>query len=437
MQVKNQLQQVNLGRKFIKAEIPDNWKLLQLGNLGKVHGRIGWKNLRANEYAESGPLMLSVWSLIDQATYGVDYEIGTRRLSKFRYEESPEIQLQNNDVLLAKDGDIGRVGFVKKLPELSTVNSHVVVIRVTNSIIYPEYLYWYMKSKSFQTYCIAFTSGTTVPLFTQKDLRNAIIPIPSIPEQQKITSILSNVDSLIQQIQKKIEHIQKLKIGLVQKLLTKGIGHTKFKKTELEVIPEEWNLVKLKEIAAIKGGKRLPIGEQYSEEKTDYPYIRIVDFQNGTVTTNNLAYLQKSTFQKLKNYSISTKDVYISIVGSLLGIAGTIPPQLDGAILTENAAKLCNLKVNKEFLFYFLNSNIIQKQITSYRSNAGKPKLALFRIGKFIVFLPSLKEQNEIVSILSNIDSYLKTQQEYKSNLEILKKGLMQKLLTGQIRVKV
>ncbi|MCY4490285.1 MAG: restriction endonuclease subunit S [Thaumarchaeota archaeon] len=186
---------ITFGRHFIEYNIPDDWDLTTLNVCATVHGRIGWKNLRSDEYVESGFLMLSVWSLID-TLYGINFTKGIKRLSKFRYDESPEIQLYNDDVLVAKDGDIGRIGFVKKLPEPATVNSHVVIVRVHNKSPNPEFLYWFFKSKQFQTYCKAFTSGTTVPLFTQKDLRNSIIPLPKIAEQQKIASILSGVDAI-------------------------------------------------------------------------------------------------------------------------------------------------------------------------------------------------------------------------------------------------
>jgi len=209
-----------LGRKFIFENMPIDWKFSKLGELTSVHGRIGWKNLRADEYTESGPLMLSVWSLDEDRLYGVDYNKGIYRLSKFRYDESPEIKLQNEDVLVAKDGDIGRIGYVKKLNEPTTVNSHVVVVRISEKSMNSEFLYWYFKANSFQRYCVAFTSGTTVPLLSQKNLKDVIIPIPSKEEQEKIASILTNVDSQVKHYQIIKTNLEEKKKGLMQKLLT-------------------------------------------------------------------------------------------------------------------------------------------------------------------------------------------------------------------------
>jgi len=254
MQVQAKLKNVELGRKFIKAKIPSEWNLSKLGKLTSVHGRIGWRGLMADEYQESGPIMLSVWSLVENSLYGVDYSVGVKRLSQFRYEESPEIKLQDGDVLVTKDGDIGR-----NLPEPSTVNSHVVVVRTKNQSIENQFLYWYLKAKFFQTYCVALTSGTTVPLLSQKNLKDAVLILPSSSEQQKIASILSNIDSLIQQTEKLIEKTKIIKKGLMQTLFTKGIGHTKFKKVPFIYkkrisIPEEWNFQKLSSIIDLKNG---------------------------------------------------------------------------------------------------------------------------------------------------------------------------------------
>ena len=102
-----------------RHEFPEDWKLVRLGEIASVKGRIGWRGLTRSEYTSDGPLMLSVWSLVDDKQYGINYNEGINRLSTLRYEESPEIKLKAGDVLVAKDGDIGRIGYVKNLPGLS------------------------------------------------------------------------------------------------------------------------------------------------------------------------------------------------------------------------------------------------------------------------------------------------------------------------------
>jgi type I restriction enzyme S subunit len=207
-------------KKTHAGEIPLDWKLMSLGNIASVRGRIGWRGLKREEYTKEGPLMLSVWSLIDKDPYGVDYSTGVNRLSMLRYDESPEIKLQNGDILLAKDGDIGRVGYIKSLPEPSTVNSHVVVIRTKINEIDSEFLYWYMKSHRFQAYCKSLTTGTTVPLLSQSNIREASIPIPALKEQKRIACILLKADETLAQIKYNLEVKSRLKKRITNEILS-------------------------------------------------------------------------------------------------------------------------------------------------------------------------------------------------------------------------
>lgn len=209
-----------LGRSFLKVKIPEEWDVKKLKEFAKVHGRIGWKNLRLDEYTDSGPMMLSVWSMPDDVLYGIDYDTGIVRLSEFRYQESPEIQLKNGDVLISKDGaNIGKVGIVKKLPERATVNSHVAVIRPIKDHISGDFLYWFLKSKYFQKYCKSSITGTGTPGFSQDNLRKSKIPIPELQEQEKISKFLFEFEIKINLQKNKKIKLELLKKGLMQKLL--------------------------------------------------------------------------------------------------------------------------------------------------------------------------------------------------------------------------
>ena len=221
----------------------------------------------------------------------------------------------------------------------------------------------------------------------------------------------------------------------MQELLTNGIGHKEFKDTEIRRIPKDWNVVRISDIADVKGGKRLPKGQKLINSETPYPYIRVLDFKNMGVDVSNIQFLLPETHKSIKQYIISSDDVYISIAGTV-GVVGLIPFELDNANLTENAAKLCNLRdVNKEFLAYVLNSSIGQSQISSYLGKAQQPKLALFRIEKIKLPLPPLSEEQKIAEVLSAVDERLELLRKRKERLERVKKGLMNDLLTGRKRV--
>jgi len=179
--------------------------------------------------------------------------------------------------------------------------------------------------------------------------------------------------------------------------------HPDKKSERTKVLPDGWRWVKLGEVCKIKGGKRLPSGTNFAEHATPYPYIRVVDFQNGTVKLDDLKHLDEETHKQIKRYIIDRDDVYISIAGSI-GIAGVITDSLHGANLTENAARLIiqdKGTLLRDFLALLLRSPIGQESIKLRTNTVGQPKLALERISTIEILLPPLPEQKRIVEILN------------------------------------
>lgn len=206
-----------------------------------------------------------------------------------------------------------------------------------------------------------------------------------------------------------------------------------YKKTEIGLIPYEWDLKRISDVCSVKGGKRLPKGYQLIDEKNQNPYIRVADMYNGGVSLDNIKYVPSEAIDSIKNYKISKDDLFISVAGTL-GLVGKVPESLDGANLTENADKLCNIKINKEFLMRILQSELIQKIIELEKTSNAQPKLALTRIKEFLIPIPSEKEQEKIADILSTVDFQIDDTDKLIEKTKELKKGLMQRLLTKGIR---
>ena len=411
--------------------IPNDWSICKLGEKSFIKARIGWRGLKADEYTDEGPLLIAgkhikgsniIW---DEADH----------ISKERYDESPEIKLKLKDIVMSKDGTIGRVGYIDFLPGEATINGTMMLIRPNDEFI-SKYIYFYFQDSNFKKIINEKVSGSSIPHIFQRDLVELLMPIPPLKEQEKIAEILSTVDSQIDDTEKLIEKSKELKKGLMQKLLTKGIGHSEFKKTEVGEIPVEWRVKKLEEVCNVKGGKRLPKGYQLLDEKTNNPYIRVADMYEGGISLDDIKYVPSEIADKIKNYRISKEDLFISVAGTL-GIVGMIPSELDGANLTENADKLCDIKINKEFLMRVLQSSTIQNIIESEKTSNAQPKLALTRIREFIIPIPSKEEQEKISFILSSVDNQIEEYKNKKQKLEEVKKGLMQQLLTGKIRVTI
>jgi type I restriction enzyme S subunit len=162
-----------------------------------------------------------------------------------------------------------------------------------------------------------------------------------------------------------------------------------------------WEKVTIGQIAQIKGGKRVPKGYKFETTQTKYPYITVSSFtNNGSINLGKVKYVDESVYDQIRNYTISTNDLYLSIAGTI-GKTGIIPDHLDGSLLTENACKLVlNEEIDKYYIYYFSLSDSFIDQAQKNTRVAAQPKLALSRIKNITLMLPPLPEQKSIVAIL-------------------------------------
>lgn len=202
--------------------------------------------------------------------------------------------------------------------------------------------------------------------------------------------------------------------------------------TEDEVpfdIPESWKWVKLGNILSVYGGKRIPAGRKLTDTNTGHIYIRVSDMKNGTVATDNLLFVPNDLYDSISRYIIKTEDVYITVAGTI-GRVGKIPPELDGANLTENADRLVFSNINQDWLIQTLDSPLIKMQIAEATTKVGQPKLAIKRIQELHIPLPPLAEQKRIVAKIEELLPYIDCYEKAWSKLEDFNKrfpGDMQK----------
>ncbi|WP_186429655.1 restriction endonuclease subunit S [Clostridium sp. BSD9I1] len=205
-------------------------------------------------------------------------------------------------------------------------------------------------------------------------------------------------------------------------------------------VPENWTWSKIKFIGNVKGGKRLPKGNQLLDFKTDHPYIRVADFDSGTIDIAGLKYLDQESYNQIKNYTISSKDVYVSIAGSI-GKVGIIPEGLDGANLTENAAKITDIAIiSNKYLYYLLASDKLQRDMQDSSIATTQAKLALHKIADLVVPISPLKEQQRIVdrieSLFEKLDKAKELIEEARDGFEKRKAAILKKAFRGELTEK-
>jgi len=366
--------------------------------------------------------------------------------------------LKVNDILFARTGGtVGKSFLVEEVPEKAIYAGYLIRTRYS-SLLNPRYMKSFMESQLYWEQLKNGTIATAQPNCNGKTLAKMLLPIPPTNEQYRIVEKLTQLSSFLDNyglcqdrlnlLNKEIKEQFKKSIlqeaiqgKLVQQIAEEGtaqdlleqiktekqklVKEGKLKKSALAVstifrgddnkyweksgdnivcideeipfgIPSSWSWCRLGNIASVKGGKRIPVGEKLTTENTGHMYIRVADMKENTVKTDDIHYISESIYQKIKSYTISTEDLYITVAGTI-GSVGEIPKVFDNANLTENADKIVFKGICKKFLMYCLLSNFVQSQIKKCTTKVGQPKLAIVRIEDLVIPLPPIKEQYRIV----------------------------------------
>jgi len=299
-----------------------------------------------------------------------------------------------------------------------------------NTRAHPPFLFYLLRHRKLDQ----FASKTTHPIITQTFLNNFLIHLPPLEEQRGIVGVLGVVDSVIAKTGEVIAKTERLKKGLMQTLLTRGIGHKEYKQTPIGTIPKNWELVRINELGELQYGYTTSA----VQEDTGTKFLRITDIQeDGSVNWEQVPYcrIERDEFSK---YALQKGDLLFARIGATAGKTTYINHDVRGIF----ASYLIRLKTTKEnvyphFLFYFTQSPAYWSQALRQREGQLKKGINATMLSNFIVPLPSFEEQQKIAEILSAIDHKLKLERKEKGKLEKVKRGLMDLLLTGKIRVKV
>lgn len=285
------------------------------------------------------------------------------------------------------------------------------------------------------------SKGTTsVGAIYTKDLITVKIPLLSLKEQEKIADILSTIDEKIDVINSQIQKAETLKKGLLQKLLSEGIGYSEFKDSELGKIPESWEIAKLKDTGlTIIDGDR---GNNYpkSDDFTDEGYCLFLSAKNITKNGFRLNVKQFISEEKdnlLRKGKLKDLDIIITTRGSVGHIAFNKNIKYQNMRINSGMVILRNSddKINQNYVYKLFASNVIQGQVEKIAFGSAQPQLTVKEINNLKIPLPPLQEQKQIADILSTADEKLEVLRAKKEKYETLKKGLLQKLLSGEVRV--
>ena len=441
----------------VPFDIPESWEWVTLKQIAVT--ALGKTLDKSKNIGEYRPYLCSI------NVYWTGIDLSTVKQARFEDSELSKYQLNKGDLLICEGGDVGRSAVWDRDEEMYYQNALHRVRFYGN--IEPRFFQLLMESYKGAKILDNYSKGMTIKHLVQNSLNSIYFPLPPLAEQRRIVekikqltpylkkygsveTTLSNLNlafpddlkkSILQYaVQGKLvpqdpadepasvllERIRTEKEKLIKAGKIKRDKHESviFRRDnsyyeqvdgierciddELPFeIPKSWEWTRLSTIAKVLGGKRIPAGRKLTAENTGHVYIRVSDMKDGTVIQNGLLYVPEDILNSISKYIIKKEDVFITVAGTI-GRIGKIPPELDGANLTENADRLVFSSLNQDWMIFLLQSSFIQNQIAEVTTKVGQPKLAIARIEKLLIPLPPLNEQTRIVEQIAVIFSQMK-----------------------------
>ena len=409
------------------GEIPTDWEIIKLGD-ESVSEIVMGQSPPSSTYNKKG---IGLPFLQGKMEFG---EIYPKALV---YCSEPIKIAQPNDILISVRAPVGDVNLA---PCKLCIGRGLAAIRFNDKLA--NYLFYFYYFQKIKTRLEMLGKGSTFKAIDKDDLESLMIPLPPVEEQRVIAGVLGVVDSVIAKTDEVIAKTERLKKGLMQTLLTRGIGHKEFKETEIGKIPKTWQVVRLADITIkIKDmDHRMP-----AKHPSGIPFVSIrymLKYPDFGFTIRfddpDLEFIRKEDFEsQISRFNVEEQDILYSRFGSIGHAKLVITDQPFLASYSIVLVKPDKSKVLPEFLTCALNSERTRKQAKLQTKGATNRNLHLEDIQNLKIPLPPAAEQQKIAEIIVAIDRKLELEKTKKAKLERVKRGLMDLLLTGKVRVKV
>lgn len=361
-----------------------------------IKARIGWQGLTTAEYLETGEYYLITGTDIKNGYINFNNCVF---VAKDRYCQDSHIQLQLEDVLISKDGTIGKVAFINKLPLPATLNSGVFLIRCDKAILNQKYFYFLLQSKLFKDFINTTSAGSTINHLYQKDITKFSFKIPADKNNQHhIVNIMESVDNLIDALKDNRNKVNCLFYGELANHFDNCNGNAKA----------------LDELLLLKKGK------QFNGDKLSS--TGLYKMYNGGITYSGM----------LDSYNVTKDTIIISEGGNSCGFVNYIEePFWAGGHCYYIVP---NKGINKKYLFYALKYH--QENIMKLRVGSGLPNIQKKALYKFEIKLELDKEKQEsIKKVFDSFQNEIETIDKQIEKYEKVREGLLNGLFTGKIDV--
>ena len=420
--------------KFKQTEIgliPEDWEIKKLHELLFIKGRIGWKGLKRSEFGQHGIIIINGPNIQNGV---IDWK-KCMRVPKWRYDESYEIAVQKNDIIMTKDGTIGKTAYIKYLPEPATLASGIFLIRSTSEKLDQDFLYQYFNSVYFKELAESRIEGSVIPHLYQRDIEQLLIPLPPPTEQEHIAKILSDLNSKIdlnQRMNKILEQIAQtvFKSWFVDYEFPdedgkpyRSSGGTMVYDVELEKeIPKGWEISTIhKEFNLVMG--QSPPGNSYNEIGTG-----IVFFQGRTNFGDRFPAIRM--FCTKPTRFAKKDDTLVSVRAPV----GDVNRALQDCCIGRGLSAIRHKSDDSSYTYYFMmNLKPIFENFDAQGTVFGS--ITKIDFEQIQVLSPSIKILHQFKKTVGSIDKKIETNILENLALHQLRDLLLLKLMSGQIRV--
>ena len=429
----------NSGIEWI-GSIPSDWKLDKIKYMSNLYGRIGWQGLTSEEYIDEGPFLVTG---VDFCKGRIDWN-NCVHISEKRWEQADKIQIKNEDLLITKDGTVGKVAIVNDLNGKASLNSGVLLIDLKDKNS-KKYLYWVLCSDVFWTWFNYKNSGnSTILHLYQKDFNEFIYTLPELKEQKLIANFLdkkcSEIDSVIEKIAKQINLLKDYKNSLITETVTKGLNKNVPMKDSnigwIGEIPEEWDVSKIKYSLILMGSGSTPDSSNPLNYDGEINWIQSGDLYGKSYITETEKTITKYALhgnKSLKRYI--APFVVVAMYGASVGNIAL--SQIDSYTNQACCVMKGDNSLNNKYLYYFLIAN--RHEMLMLAIGGTQPNISQQLIKNLNIIIPQFNDQQEIVDFLdkkcSEIDSVISKKESQLDLIREHRKSLIYEYVTGKKRV--
>jgi len=422
--------------------IPKEWSVSEIENL----------NLKNFPAVKAGPfgsaLTKEVYVKTGYKIYGqeqvikADHEYGDYFIDEVKFRQLKSCEVTDGDILLSLVGTAGKLLVIPPNAQKGIINPRLLRFRFDKTKVNSDYFRYFFESDYIQNYLSSAAQGGTMAVLNAGMLKSLQIPLPKIKEQTAIANALSDVDALINELEKLIVKKQAIKTATMQQLLT---GRTRlpqfalredgtqkgYKQSELGDIPEDWDAIKMGDLAKIqRGASPRPIDNPiWFDRNSSVGWLRISDVSRTS------KYLAETT-QSLSDLGIENSR-FVPANSLVMSICATVGKPIITHVdlcIHDGFVVFNGLSTDYDYMYYVLKD--LEDEWGKQGQTGSQMNLNTDLINNTYVAIPADKEeQTAIATILSDMDADIQTLQQRLSKTRQIKQGMMQKLLTGKTRL--